>query len=319
MKTRITELLNIEYPIIQGGMAWVAEHNLAAAVSNAGGLGLIGAASAPAEVVREEIRKCRELTDKPFGVNLYMMSPYVEDIVDLIIEEKIPVVTTGAHSPEKYIKRFKEAGCKVFPVVASVTMAKRMERFGIDGVIAEGMESGGHVGEATTMSLLPQMVKALKVPVIAAGGIASGSQMTAALAMGAKGIQIGTILLASKECNVHENYKKAILKAHDNDTTVILKNTGAPVRVLKNRFARKYLEMEKNNSIDEEALKDSFDALFRGIFQGDLENGSMPLGQIAGLIDEIKPVKEILDDIIRESVLAYDSLSDNINKLKEMK
>ena len=315
----INEMLGIKYPIIQGAMTLITDGKFASTVSNAGGLGIIASGEWDKNRVREEIHIARSLTDKPFGVNLYMMSPYVEDIVDLIIEEKIPVVTTGAHSPEKYIKRFKEAGCKVFPVVASVTMAKRIERFGIDGVIAEGMESGGHVGEATTMSLLPQMVKALKVPVIAAGGIASGSQMTAALAMGASGIQIGTILLASEECEVHENSKKAILKAHDNDTTVILKNTGAPVRVLKNRLARKYLEMERNNSIDEEALKDSFDALFRGIFQGDLENGSMPLGQIAGLIDEIKPVKEILDDIIRESVIAYDSLSDNINKLKEMK
>ena len=315
----INEMLGIKYPIIQGAMTLITDGKFASTVSNAGGLGIIASGEWDKNRVREEIHIARSLTDKPFGVNLYMMSPYVEDIVDLIIEEKIPVVTTGAHSPEKYIKRLKEAGCKVFPVVASVTMAKRIERFGIDGVIAEGMESGGHVGEATTMSLLPQMVKALKVPVIAAGGIASGSQMTAALAMGASGIQIGTILLASEECDVHENYKKAILKAHDNDTTVILKNTGAPVRVLKNRLARKYLEMERNNSIDEEALKDSFDALFRGIFQGDLENGSMPLGQIAGLIDEIKPVKEILDDIIRESVIAYDSLSDNINKLKEMK
>ena len=315
----INEMLGIKYPIIQGAMTLITDGKFASTVSNAGGLGIIASGEWDKNRVREEIHITRSLTDKPFGVNLYMMSPYVEDIVDLIIEEKIPVVTTGAHSPEKYIKRFKEAGCKVFPVVASVTMARRIERFGIDGVIAEGMESGGHVGEATTMSLLPQMVKALKVPVIAAGGIASGSQMTAALAMGASGIQIGTILLASEECDVHENYKKAILKAHDNDTTVILKNTGAPVRVLKNRLARKYLEMERNNSIDEEALKDSFDALFRGIFQGDLENGSMPLGQIAGLIDEIKPVKEILDDIIRESVIAYDSLSDNINKLKEMK
>ena len=316
---RINEMLGIKYPIIQGAMTLITDGKFASTVSNAGGLGIIASGEWDKNRVREEIHIARSITDKPFGVNLYMMSPYVEDIVDLIIEEKIPVVTTGAHSPEKYIKRFKEAGCKVFPVVASVTVAKRIERFGIDGVIAEGMESGGHVGEATTMSLLPQMVKVLKVPIIAAGGIASGSQMTAALAMGASGIQIGTILLASEECDVHENYKKAILKAHDNDTTVILKNTGAPVRVLKNRLARKYLEMERNNSIDEEALKDSFDALFRGIFQGDLENGSMPLGQIAGLIDEIKPVKEILDDIIRESVIAYDSLSDNINKLKEMK
>lgn len=316
---RINEMLGIKYPIIQGAMTLITDGKFASTVSNAGGLGIIASGEWDKNRVREEIHIARSLTDKPFGVNLYMMSPYVEDIVDLIIEEKIPVVTTGAHSPEKYIKRFKEAGCKVFPVVASVTMAKRIERFGIDGVIAEGMESGGHVGEATTMSLLPQMVKVLKVPIIAAGGIASGSQMTAALAMGASGIQIGTILLASEESDVHENYKKAILKAHDNDTTVILKNTGAPVRVLKNRLARKYLEMERNNSIDEEALKDSFDALFRGIFQGDLENGSMPLGQIAGLIDEIKPVKEILDDIMRESVIAYDSLSDNINKLKEMK
>lgn len=299
-------------------MTLITDGKFAASVSNAGGLGIIAAGFWDKNKVKEEIHIARSITDKPFGVNVYMMSPYVEDIIELIIEEKIPVVTTGAQSPEKYIRRLKEAGCKVFPVVSSVTLAKRIERYGIDGIIAEGMESGGHVGEATTMSLIPQMVKALNVPVVAAGGIATGRQMAACLLMGASGIQIGTALLASQECPVHPNYKDAIIKARDNDTVVILKSTGAPVRVLKNRLARQYVELEKKNLITEEVLKDEKDALRRGIFLGDLDMGTLPLGQIAGIIDEIKPVKQIFDDIICEAIESKNSINDNINKLKEI-
>ena len=299
-------------------MTLITDGKFAASVSNAGGLGIIAAGFWDKNKVKEEIHIARSITDKPFGVNVYMMSPYVEDIIELIIEEKIPVVTTGAHSPEKYIRRLKEAGCKVFPVVSSVTLAKRIERYGIDGIIAEGMESGGHVGEATTMSLIPQMVKALNVPVVAAGGIATGRQMAACLLMGASGIQIGTALLASQECPVHPNYKDAIIKARDNDTVVILKSTGAPVRVLKNRLARQYIELERNNLVTEEVLKDEKDALRRGIFLGDLDMGTLPLGQIAGIIDEIKPVKQIFDDIICEAIESKNSINDNINKLKEI-
>lgn len=299
-------------------MTLITDGKFAASVSNAGGLGIIAAGFWDKNKVKEEIHIARSITDKPFGVNVYMMSPYVEDIIELIIEEKIPVVTTGAQSPEKYIRRLKEAGCKVFPVVSSVTLAKRIERYGIDGIIAEGMESGGHVGEATTMSLIPQMVKALNVPVVAAGGIATGRQMAACLLMGASGIQIGTALLASQECPVHPNYKDAIIKARDNDTVVILKSTGAPVRVLKNRLARQYVELEKKNLITEEVLKDEKDALRRGIFLGDLDMGTLPLGQIAGIIDEIKPVKQIFDDIICEAIESKNFINDNINKLKEI-
>lgn len=299
-------------------MTLITDGKFAASVSNAGGLGIIAAGFWDKNKVKEEIHIARSITDKPFGVNVYMMSPYVEDIIELIIEEKIPVVTTGAQSPEKYIRRLKEAGCKVFPVVSSVTLAKRIERYGIDGIIAEGMESGGHVGEATTMSLIPQMVKALNVPVVAAGGIATGRQMAACLLMGASGIQIGTALLASQECPVHPNYKDAIIKARDNDTVVILKSTGAPVRVLKNRLARQYIELERNNLVTEEVLKDEKDALRRGIFLGDLDMGTLPLGQIAGIIDEIKPVKQIFDDIICEAIESKNSINDNINKLKEI-
>jgi enoyl-[acyl-carrier protein] reductase II len=314
----INEILGIKYPIIQGAMTLITDGKFAASVSNAGGLGIIAGGFWDKNKVIEEIHIARSITDKPFGVNVYMMSPYVEDIIELIIEEKIPVVTTGAQSPEKYIKRLKEAGCKVFPVVSSVTLAKSIERYDIDGIIAEGMESGGHVGEATTMSLIPQMVKALNVPVVAAGGIATGRQMAACLLMGASGIQIGTALLASQECPVHPNYKDAIIKARDNDTVVILKSTGAPVRVLKNRLARQYIELDRNNLVTEEVLKDEKDALRRGIFLGDLDMGTLPLGQIAGIIDEIKPVKQIFDDIICEAIESKNSINDNINKLKEI-
>lgn len=252
MKTEVTELLGIEYPIIQGGMAWVAEYHLAAGVSNAGGLGLIGAASAPAEWVREQIREAKKLTDKPFGVNIMLMSPYAEDVAKVVAEEGVKVVTTGAGSPEKYMKMWKEAGIKVIPVVASVALARRMERCGADAVVAEGCESGGHIGENTTMVLVPQIVDAVKIPVIAAGGIADGRGIAAAFMLGAKAVQMGTHFVATEESIVHENYKNAIIKAKDIDSRVTGRSTGHPVRALRNQMTKKYLDLEKNGASFEE-------------------------------------------------------------------
>lgn len=289
-------------------MTLISDGAFAAAVSNAGGLGIIASGIWDINRVKEEIHILKSLTDKPFGVNLYMMSPYIDELVDLVISEGVPVVTTGAQSPEKYIKRLKEAGIKVFPVVSSVAIAKRIQRFGVDGIIAEGMESGGHVGEETTMSLIPQMVKELKIPVIAAGGIASGDQLASCLAMGCAGVQIGTVLIATNECPVHKNYKEAIIKARDNDTTIILKNV-SPVRVLKNRLAREYLDMERKNIKDPDLSKKESDALIKGIFDGDIESGCLPIGQIAGLVKQIRPVKEVLDDIIKEAYSSVDRLN----------
>lgn len=289
-------------------MTLISDGAFAAAVSNAGGLGIIASGIWDINRVKEEIHILKSLTDKPFGVNLYMMSPYIEQLVDLVISEGVPVVTTGAQSPEKYIKRLKEAGIKVFPVVSSVAIAKRIQRFGVDGIIAEGMESGGHVGEETTMSLIPQMVKELDIPVIAAGGIASGNQLASCLAMGCAGVQIGTVLIATNECPVHKNYKEAIIRARDNDTTIILKNV-SPVRVLKNRLAREYLDMERKNIKDPDLSKKESDALIKGILDGDIESGCLPIGQIAGLVKEIRPVKEVLDDIIKEAISSVDRLN----------
>ena len=289
-------------------MTLISDGAFAAAVSNAGGLGIIASGIWDINRVKEEIHILKSLTDKPFGVNLYMMSPYIEQLVNLVISEGVPVVTTGAQSPEKYIKRLKEAGIKVFPVVSSVAIAKRIQRFGVDGIIAEGMESGGHVGEETTMSLIPQMVKELDIPVIAAGGIASGNQLASCLAMGCAGVQIGTVLIATNECPVHKNYKEAIIKARDNDTTIILKNV-SPVRVLKNRLAREYLDMERKNIKDPDLSKKESDALIKGILDGDIESGCLPIGQIAGLVKEIRPVKEVLDDIIKEAYSSVDRLN----------
>ena len=246
MKTEVTELLGIEYPIIQGGMAWVAEYHLAAGVSNAGGLGLIGAASAPAEWVREQIRSARKLTDRPFGVNIMLMSPYADEVAKVIVEEGVKVVTTGAGSPEKYMQMWKEAGVKVIPVVASTALARRMERCGADAVVAEGCEAGGHIGENTTMVLVPQIVDAVKIPVIAAGGIADGRGMAAAFMLGAKAVQLGTVFVTTEESQVHENYKKAIIKAKDIDSRVTGRTTGHPVRALRNQMTKKYLELEKS-------------------------------------------------------------------------
>ena len=252
MQTEVTRLLEIEVPVIQGGMAWVAEYHLAAAVSNAGGLGLIGAASAPADWVRDQIRKAKELTKRPFGVNIMLMSPYADEVAQVVAEEGVKVVTTGAGNPEKYMKLWKKSGIKVIPVVASAALAKRMERCGADAVVAEGCEAGGHIGENTTMCLVPQIVDAVKIPVIAAGGIADGRGMAAAFMLGAKGVQMGTHFIVTDECQVHEAYKERILKAKDIDSRVTGRSTGHPVRALRNDMTKRYLELEKKGASFEE-------------------------------------------------------------------
>ena len=309
MKTEVTELLGIEYPIIQGGMAWVAEYHLAAGVSNAGGLGLIGAASAPAEWVREQIREAKKLTDKPFGVNIMLMSPYAEDVAKVVAEEGVKVVTTGAGSPEKYMKMWKEAGIKVFPVVPSVGLAKRMERAGADALIVEGGESGGHVGEMTTMALVPQVVDAVNIPVIAAGGIADGRGMIAAFALGACGVQVGTCLLVADECPIHENYKEAVIKAKDTDTVVTGKSVNTPVRSLKNQMTREYLKLESHIESREELEKLTLGGLRKAVHDGDVKTGSVMMGQIAGMIQEKKPMQQILNEMMESTEAVYQSLS----------
>lgn len=302
MKTEITALLGTEYPIIQGGMAWVAEHHLAAAVSEAGGLGIIGAANAPADWVREQIHKVRELTKKPFGVNVMLMSPYAEKVAKVIAEEKVPVVTTGAGNPEKYMELWKSAGTKVIPVVASTALAKRMERCGADAVIAEGCESGGHVGETTTMALVPQVVDAVeKIPVIAAGGIGDGRGIAAAFMLGAKGVQMGTAFVATKESQVHENYKQCIIKAKDIDTRVTGRTTGHPVRALRNQMTKEYLKKEAEGASFEELELLTLGSLRRAVQEGDTRNGSMMAGQIAGLVKEELSCKELIDKLVKET------------------
>lgn len=296
----ICELLNIEYPLIQGGMANIATHELAAAVANAGGLGLIAAGGNDGEYVRSEIKKCRKLTDKPFGVNIMLMSPFADEVARVVIEEKVDVVTTGAGNPGIYIEAWKQAGIKVLPVVASVALAKRMERSGADGVIVEGTEAGGHIGELTTMALIPQVVDAVSIPVIAAGGIADRRQVLAAFALGAKGVQVGTVMLASSECPIHSNYKQKILDAKDTDTIVTGRKSGAPVRVLKNPMAREYIRLSDEGATREELEKLTLGSLKRAVNDGDLENGSFMAGQVAGLIKEIKPVKQIIIDLFSD-------------------
>lgn len=301
MKTEVTRLLGIEYPIIQGGMAWVAEYHLAAAVSNAGGLGLIGAASAPAEWVRDQIREAKKLTDKPFGVNIMLMSPYADEVAKVIVEEGVKVVTTGAGSPEKYMKMWKEAGVKVIPVVASVALARRMERCGADALVAEGCEAGGHIGENTTMVLVPQIVDAVKIPVIAAGGIADGRGMAAAFMLGAKGMQLGTHFVTTKECIVHENYKKAIIKAKDIDSRVTGRSTGHPVRALRNQMTKKYLELEQSGAGFEELELLTLGGLRKAVMEGDVVNGSIMAGQSAAMIKEELTCQELLEKLVSQT------------------
>ena len=295
---RLNELLGTEFPIIQGGMANIATGEFAAACSNAGALGMIATGGWDGVRLRQEIRRAKELTDKPFGVNLMLMSPFADDIAQVILEEGVRIVTTGAGNPGKYIPAWKEAGIKVMPVVAAAVLAKRLERYGVDAFIAEGTESGGHVGEMTTMALVPQVVDAVRVPVIAAGGIADGRQLAAAYALGAIGAQVGTCLLASVECPIHENYKQAILKAKDSDTVVTGRSIGGPVRVLKNKMSRTYLELEKRNATLEELEHVTLGGLRRAVLEGDVETGSVMTGQVAGMLHEIKPLRQIFAELV---------------------
>ena len=301
MKTKVTELLQIEYPIIQGGMAWVAEHHLAAAVSEAGGFGLIGAASAPPEIVREEIRKAKELTDKPFGVNIMLLNPNADEVAKIVVEEGIQAVTTGAGNPEKYMPMWKEAGVKVIPVVASVAMAKRMERYGADAVVAEGMEAGGHIGNQTTMALIPQIVDAVNIPVIAAGGIGDGRGVAASFMLGAEGVQMGTRFVVADESIVHDNYKDRIVKAKDIDSVVTGQSTGHPVRCLRNQMTKEYIKKEQEGVPFEELERMTLGSLRKAVMDGDILNGTVMAGQIAGLVSKSQSCKEILQEIMTEA------------------
>ena len=295
---KLNELLGTEFPIIQGGMANIATGEFAAACSNAGALGIIAAGGMrTAQQLREQIQICRSLTDKLFGVNLMLMNPIADELAQVITEEKVAVVTTGAGNPGKYIPAWKEAGIKVIPVVAASVLAVRLARAGVDAIIAEGTESGGHVGEMTTMALVPQVVDAVDVPVIAAGGIADGRQFAAALALGACGVQVGTCLLVSQECPIHDNYKQALLDAKDRDTTVTGRSSGGPVRVLKNKMARRYLQLEKQGASLEELEKLTLGGLRRAVLEGDVETGSVMAGQVAGMLHEIRPLREIFQEI----------------------
>ncbi len=301
MQTEVTRLLVVKYPIIQGGMAWVAEYHLAAAVSNAGGLGLIGAASAPAEWVREQIQKAKELTDKPFGVNIMLMSPYADEVAQIVAEERVKVVTTGAGNPEKYMKMWKEAGVKVIPVVASVALAKRMERSGADALVAEGCEAGGHIGESTTMVLVPQVVDAVSIPVIAAGGIADGRGIAAAFMLGAKGVQMGTHFVVTEESQVHDNYKERIIKARDIDSRVTGRTTGHPVRALRNEMTKQYIELENKGAGFEELEKLTLGGLRKAVIEGDVVHGSVMAGQIAGMVKERLTCKALINKLVKET------------------
>lgn len=300
MKTRVTELLGIQYPIIQGGMAWVAEHHLAAAVSAAGGLGLIGGANAPGEVVREEIRKAKEITDKPIGVNVMLLSPHADDVAKVVVEEGIKVVTTGAGNPEKYMEMWKAAGIKVIPVVASVALAKRMEKYGADAVVAEGCESGGHIGEQTTMTLVPQVADAVSIPVVAAGGIADGRGFAASFMLGAQGVQMGTRFVVAKESIVHENYKQKVIKARDIDSEVTGMSTGHPVRQIRNKMTREYLKLEKEGAPFEQLEYLTLGSLRKAVMDGDVVNGTVMAGQCAGLVTKEQTCKEIIEEVVRD-------------------
>ena len=302
MKKDICNLIGIKYPIFQGGMAWVSESNLAAAVSNAGGLGIIAGANAPASHIREEIRKTKKLTDKPFGLNIMLLSDNADELADIAIEEGVKVITTGAGNPGKYIEKWKNAGIIVIPVVASVALAKRMERSGVDAVIAEGCESGGHVGKLTTIVLLPQVCDAVNIPVIGAGGIADGRGIAAAFTLGASAVQVGTRFLASEECQIHQNYKNA-------DTVVTGRSTGHPVQVIKNKLAKEYLKLENNNVNIEELEELGKGALKKAVIDGDIDNGSLMAGQISGMVNKIQSVKEIIEEMFNE----YDNIKCNFN------
>jgi enoyl-[acyl-carrier protein] reductase II len=299
--SRVKELLGIKYPIFQGGMAWVATSELAAAVSEAGGLGIIAAGNAPGDYVREEIRKLKEMTDKPFGVNIMLLSPFAEDIVDIVCDEGVPVVTTGAGNPGKFLERFRKHNIKVIPVVPTVSLAKRLEKQGVDALIVEGTEAGGHIGELTTMALVPQVRDAVSIPVIAAGGIADGRGIVAALALGADGVQLGTRFVCSTEAKVHQNYKDKLLNAKDRDALVTGRSTGHPVRVIKNQFTREFIELEKSGASIEDLEKMGSGRLRIAVVDGDVDKGSVMSGQIAGMINDIKPCNEIIQQLVQEA------------------
>ncbi len=301
MKTEITKLLGITYPILQGGMAWVAEYHLAAAVSKAGGFGIIGAASAPPEVVREQIRKVKELTDRPFGVNVMLMNPNAPEVAKVVVEEGVAAVTTGAGNPAAYIGMWKEAGIKVVPVVASVAMARMMEKAGADAVVAEGAKSGGHIGSATTMTLVPQVADAVNIPVIAAGGIGDGRGFAAAMMLGASAVQMGTRFIVADESIVHANYKERVIKAKDIDSEVTGRSTGHPIRVLRNKMTREYLKMEAQGVSLEELEVLTLGSLRKAVMEGDVVNGSLMAGQIAGLVKKEQTCKEIIEEIMQEA------------------
>ena len=310
----IRDIINTQYPIIQGGMANIATGEFAAAISNAGGLGLIAAGGMKPEELRANIDIARERTDKPFGVNIMLMHPQVDELMDIVIEKKVPVVTTGAGNPGKYIAALKEAGIKVMPVVASVALAQRMERLGVDAVIAEGTESGGHVGEETTMALVPQVVDGVKIPVVAAGGIASGRQMLAAYALGACGVQVGTCLLVSEECPIHPNYKQAVLDASDSDTIVTGRIGGTPVRVLKNRMAREYVKQERAGASKEELEVYTLGSLRKAVFDGNVKEGSLMAGQVAGQLHEIRPAAVILKELYEDYLACRRALVEGLDR-----
>lgn len=294
---KINELLNTKYPFIQGGMANIATGEFAAAVSNAGGLGLIGAGGMDAEMLRDNIRKCKSLTDKPFGVNIMLMNPHADAMSDIVVEEGVKIITTGAGNPGKYVEKWKNAGIIVIPVVASVALAKKMESLGVDALVAEGTEAGGHIGETTTMALVPQIVDAVSIPVVAAGGIASGRQLAAAFALGACGAQLGTCLLVSEECPIHQAYKEAIVKASDISTVVTGRIAGTPVRIIKNTMAREYIKMEKEGADKMDLEKFTLGSLRRAVFEGDTKTGSLMAGQVAGQLNEIKPLSVIFEEM----------------------
>ncbi|WP_434511596.1 enoyl-[acyl-carrier-protein] reductase FabK [Desulfitobacterium sp. AusDCA] len=298
IKSRICDLLNIEYPILQGGMAWVATGELAAAVSEAGGLGIIGSGQAPADWVKSEIQKVKARTSKPFGVNVMLMSPFLEDVMQVILDERVPVITTGAGNPGKYVPALKEIGTKVIPVVASVALSKRLERAGVDALIAEGMESGGHIGETSTFPLVPQVVDAVDIPVIAAGGIVDGRGFLAALSLGAEGVQMGTRFMCAEECVISPKVKAVILKAKDRDTAITGRSTGHPVRCIDNRFTREFAQMEKDGVPVAELEKLGAGRLRMAMVEGDIENGSVMSGQVAGAVTRIEPAAAIVQDVM---------------------
>ena len=302
MKTRITELLGCEYPLIQGGMAWIAEHTLASAVSNAGGVGLIAGGSAPIDYLRDQIRTCKTETDKPFGVNLMLMSPNADDLAQLVIDEDVKIVTTGAGNPGKYMAAWKQAGIKVIPVVATVALAKRMEKAGADAVVAEGTESGGHIGENTTMCLVPQVVDAVEIPVIAAGGIADGRGVAASFMLGAEGVQIGTRFLASEECQINPTFKELVLKAKDTDNVVTGRTTGHPCRNIKTKFSKMLAKGENDGTLTPEKFEEiTLGSLRKAVQDGNVEEGSFLCGLIAGMINEVKPCSEIVKEIMEQA------------------